>query len=58
MKTASFETFILATLCLLLLRCNKNKSNDLIEFDVTANFPVKTLDIEDVAEIEYLILDI
>ena len=38
--------------------CKKNTSGDLIVFDINGNFPVKTLDIEDVADIEYLVLDI
>ena len=58
MKTASFKTVFLATLCLLFLGCKKNTSNDLLVFDVNGNYPVKTLDIEDVADIEYLVLDI
>jgi len=53
----SFHTIFLATLCLSLLGCKKNISNDLIVFDVTAN-PVKTLDIEDVADIAYLTLEV
>ena len=39
------------------MSCKKHVSNDLIVFDVNGNFPIKTLDIEDVADIEYLILD-
>jgi hypothetical protein len=45
-------------LLLTLLGCKKNISGELIEFDVTANYPIKSLAIEDIAEIEYLVLDI
>lgn len=48
-------SFILL-LGLSLLSCKKNTSTDLIVFDVNGDFPVKTLDIQDVAEIEYLTL--
>ena len=49
----------LLILCLLLTCCkNNNTSNDLIVFDVTASFPVKTLDIAEVADLEYVVLDI
>jgi len=33
-------------------------SNDLLVFDVTADFPVKALNLEEVADIEYLVLDV
>ena len=58
MKAICFKTVLLVTLCLSLLSCKKNTSNDLIVFDVNMSVPVKTLDIEDVADIEYLVLDI
>lgn len=45
-------------LCLSLLSCKKNTPPDLIVFDVNGNFPVKTLDIQDVTEIEYLTLEL
>jgi len=49
---------VLLLLCISLISCKKNTSNDLIVFDVTMDFPVKTLNIEDLADIEYLILDV
>ena len=53
-----FQFVFLLLLYLSLTSCNKNISSDLIVFDINGNFPVKTLDIEDIADIEYLILDI
>ena len=50
--------FFLLLSILLLLNCKKDITGDIIVFDINEIFPVKTLDIEDVAEIEYLILDI
>ena len=44
--------------CLAPMSCKKHTSNDLIVFDINANYPVKTLDIEDIADIEYLVLDV
>lgn len=49
-------SFILL-LGLSLLSCKKNTSTDLIVFDLNEDFPVKTLDIQDIAEIEYLTLE-
>lgn len=56
-QTISTASCILL-LGLSLLSCKKNTSTDLIVFDLNGNFPVKTLDIEDVAEIEYLTLEL
>ena len=53
-----FQIVFFLFLYLSLSGCNKNTSGDLIVFDVNGNFPVKTLDIEDVADIEYLVLDV
>jgi hypothetical protein len=53
-----FRIVFLLLCCLSFAGCNKDASNDLIVFDVTANYPVKTLDLEDLAEIEYLTLEI
>ena len=53
-----FRYVFLLLFYLLLTGCKKNTSNDLIVFDVNMNVPVKTLDIEDVADIEYLVLDV
>ena len=57
MKARIINTISLVTLCLSLLSCTKNTSNDLIVFDVNMNVPVKTLDIDDLADVEYLVLD-
>ena len=46
------------TFFLLLFGCKKQTSDGLIVFDVNGNYPVKMLDIEDVADIEYLTLEI
>ena len=54
MKAIGIKIVLLATLCLSFLSCKKNTSNDLMVFDVNGNYPVKTLYIEDVADIEYL----
>ena len=53
-----YKIMALIFLCVLLHGCKKNTSSELIVFDITANYPTKTLDIEDVADIEYLVLDI
>ena len=54
----SFKNTFLLFFCLSLLGCKKNTVSELLEFNVNGNYPVMTLDIEDVADIEYLILDI
>ena len=53
-----FRNVYLLLFCLSLIGCKKHTSNELIVFDVNSNFSIKTLDIEDVADIEYLVLDI
>ena len=53
-----YRYVFLLLFCLSLIGCKKNISDDLIVFDINGNFPVKTLDIEDIADIEYLVLDI
>ena len=58
MKKASYKAFFLASFCILILGCEKKISSDLIVFDVNMNVPVKTLNIEDIADIDYLVLDI
>ena len=53
-----FKAVFLFALCILLIGCKNSISSDLIVFDVNGNFPVKTLDIQEVADIEYLTLEI
>ena len=53
-----FRNVFLLLFYLSLTGCKNNTSNDLIVFDVNMNVPIKTLDIEDIADIEYLVLDI
>ena len=52
-----FCNVFLLLFCLAPISCKKQASNDLIVFDVNGNFPVKILDIQDIADIEYLVLD-
>ena len=54
----SFKNTFLLLFCLLLVGCKKNTLSELLEFNVNGNYPVMTLDIEDVANIEYLILEV
>jgi len=53
-----FCSVFLLLFCLAPISCKKHTSKDLIAFDVNGNFPVKTLDVEEVADIEYVVLDI
>lgn len=48
------KTCLLLLFLLSLEGCKKVASDDLIEFDVTGSYPLMTLDIQDVAEVEYL----
>lgn len=59
-EITKFKKVVVLAFCLseVLFCCNKNASSDLIKFDVNGNFPVKTLDIQDIADIEYLKLEI
>jgi len=57
-KSIHTKWLIIWILSLSLISCKKNTSTALIVFDVTANYPVKTLDIEEVSDIEYLTLEI
>ena len=52
-----FNTVILL-FCISLIGCKTQTSDDFIVFDVNGNYPVKTLNIEDVADIEYLTLEV
>ena len=45
-------------LCFLLMNCKNDRSSDLIAFDVNGHYPVKTLDIKDIASLEYFKLEI
>lgn len=54
MKTRWLFLFSLVLVC---LSCKQDTlKNDLLEFDVTADYPKKTLDIRDVADVEYRVL--
>jgi hypothetical protein len=52
------KTIFLLVFCLSLTGCKKNASSDLIVFDVNGKFPEKILNIQDVADVDYLVLDI
>ena len=54
----NFKTFLIILFCISLIGCKKKSTSGLIEFDINTNYPVKTLNLEDVADIEYLVLDI
>jgi len=54
----ALNIFFLILLCISIICCKHNTSNDLIVFDVNKNYPVKILDIQDIADIEYLILEV
>jgi hypothetical protein len=53
-----FFNIVILLFCLSLIGCKIQTSDDLIVFDVNGNYPVKTLNIEDVADIEYLTLEV
>ena len=59
MNAEIFKSVFLLIIFLSLFCCKKStSSNDLMVFDVNSNFPEKTFNIEDIADIEYLVLKI
>lgn len=56
-KNENKQYMLLLILCVILICCKKDISNHLIEFDLEADFPMETLDIQNIAEVKYLVLE-